>query len=68
MQHQQAWRVLGMGDPWTVLALTSDIPIPYGLAEGEVLLKVQAAALNPMCVPSDTSGAAETDAYIEGTR
>ena len=54
MQHQEAWRVRGMGDPWAVLALESNVPIPSELAEGEVLVRVQAAALNPMCVSSES--------------
>ena len=56
MRHQEAWRVLGVGDPWAVLALDPNVPIPSELAEDEVLVRVQAAALNPMCVPVSDSG------------
>ncbi|EPS99554.1 NAD-binding protein [Fomitopsis schrenkii] len=48
MQHQEAWRVLGRGDPWSVLSLDSNIPVPSQLFEGEVLVRIQAAALNPI--------------------
>lgn len=44
---QKAWRVTGRGTPAQVLILT-DAPVPTLLRNGDVLLKVQAAALNPV--------------------
>ncbi|KAI0639459.1 NAD-P-binding protein [Trametes polyzona] len=44
---QKAWRVTRRGKPQDVLAL-SDAPVPTKLRKGEVLVKVQAAALNPV--------------------
>ena len=43
---QRAWRAIRRGAPSKALAL-QDIPVPT-LSEGEVLVKVQAAALNPV--------------------
>lgn len=45
---QSAWLVEKKGIPSKVLALKHDVPVPKKLAEGEVLVKVQAAALNPV--------------------
>lgn len=44
---QKTWRVTRKGKPADVLKLT-DAPVPAKLKKGEVLLKVQAAALNPV--------------------
>lgn len=44
---QKTWRVTRRGKPEDVLKL-ADAPVPAKLKKGEVLLKVQAAALNPV--------------------
>lgn len=44
---QKAWRVTGSGKPEKVLKF-GDAPISAKLKKGEVLIKVQAAALNPV--------------------
>ena len=43
---QKSWRLLGKGEPAKVLAL-ADTPVPKP-KKGEILVKVQAAALNPV--------------------
>ncbi|CAA7265386.1 unnamed protein product [Cyclocybe aegerita] len=45
---QRAWINLRGGTPAEALILKSDWPVPKKLAPGEVLLKVQAGALNPI--------------------
>lgn len=45
---QTAWTVLNRGNPSKALCVTTDWPVPKDLKSGEVLLKVQAAALNPL--------------------
>ncbi|OSD03381.1 NAD-P-binding protein [Trametes coccinea BRFM310] len=45
---QRSWRITGKGEPAKVLKLASDTPVPAKLKKGEVLVKVQAAALNPV--------------------
>ncbi|GBE82508.1 hypothetical protein BKA93DRAFT_761220 [Sparassis latifolia] len=45
---QSAWRVMRQGEPSQVLRLDENVPVPIKLAKGEVLIKVQAAALNPI--------------------
>lgn len=45
---QRAWRSVRRGPPSTSLELHSDVPVPRELKDGEVLIKVEAAALNPM--------------------
>lgn len=45
---QQAWRVAAKGVPSKVLRYDKNVPVPKKLATGEVLVKVQAAALNPV--------------------
>lgn len=45
---QTAWTVLNRGTPRKVLYLTKDWPVSKDLKSGEVLIKVQAAALNPL--------------------
>ncbi|TFY53735.1 hypothetical protein EVJ58_g9286 [Rhodofomes roseus] len=47
-ETQHAWRVVGKGEPSKVLRLDKDVPVPKKLDKGEVLVKVQAAALNPV--------------------
>ncbi|KAI0735098.1 NAD-P-binding protein [Earliella scabrosa] len=44
---QKSWRVLKSGKPAEALAL-ADTPVPTKLKKGEILVKVQAAALNPV--------------------
>ncbi|KAG6874090.1 hypothetical protein C0995_006947 [Termitomyces sp. Mi166 len=45
---QRAWIVERTGSPAKALSLRSDWPVPSQLKPGEVLVKVQAAALNPV--------------------
>ena len=45
---QRAWRVVAKGTPYQALSLQSNVPVPSQLSQGDVLVKVQAAALNPM--------------------
>lgn len=44
---QKSWRALRSGKPADVLEL-AETPVPSKLKKGEVLIKVQAAALNPV--------------------
>jgi NADPH:quinone reductase-like Zn-dependent oxidoreductase len=45
---QRAWRVVRRGHPSKALQFTKDAPVRTDLADGEVLVKVGAAALNPV--------------------
>ncbi|PFH52444.1 hypothetical protein AMATHDRAFT_140283 [Amanita thiersii Skay4041] len=45
---QQAWLVIRRGSPSDALSFRTDWPVPTKLKPGEVLVKVQAAALNPV--------------------
>jgi NADPH:quinone reductase-like Zn-dependent oxidoreductase len=45
---QRAWTVVRQGKPTDALVLRSDWPVPQKLEKGEVLIKVQAGALNPV--------------------
>ncbi|KAH7912134.1 NAD(P)-binding protein [Hygrophoropsis aurantiaca] len=45
---QKAWRVIRQGKPAKALSFQSDVQVPKQLGPGEVLVKVQAAALNPV--------------------
>ncbi|KAI8995679.1 NAD-P-binding protein [Trametes punicea] len=47
-EKQKSWRVTGKGEPAKVLRLGEDTPVPAKLRKGEVLVRVQAAALNPV--------------------
>ena len=49
-KNRQDWRIVKQGDPHRALAL-EDIPLPT-LDQDEVLVKVKAAALNPVFVLS----------------
>lgn len=44
---QNAWLVTRQGKPAQSLKLVADWPVPKGLQRGEVLVRVQAGALNP---------------------
>ncbi|EKM55674.1 uncharacterized protein PHACADRAFT_195715 [Phanerochaete carnosa HHB-10118-sp] len=46
--RQKAWVVVRRGKPRVALVLDENAAVPSDLAEGEVLIKVQAAALNPV--------------------
>lgn len=46
-ETQRAWRVVKRGKPSESLVFQTDVAIPP-LSPGEVLVKVQAAALNPV--------------------
>ncbi|KDR81831.1 hypothetical protein GALMADRAFT_276498 [Galerina marginata CBS 339.88] len=45
---QRAWTVVRRGTPSTALEFKTDWPVPKNLEAGEVLVKIQAAALNPI--------------------
>jgi NADPH:quinone reductase-like Zn-dependent oxidoreductase len=45
---QKAWRIVRRGDPVTALVLDTHVPVPTKIPAGDVLLKIQAAALNPV--------------------
>lgn len=47
-ETQQAWIIERRGPPSKALSLRSDWEVPTQLNEGQVLVKVQAAALNPV--------------------
>ncbi|ETW85496.1 quinone oxidoreductase 6 [Heterobasidion irregulare TC 32-1] len=47
-QTQKAWRVVAQGPPSKALRLDKELPVPTQLDKGNVLVKVQAAALNPV--------------------
>lgn len=48
---QKAWMVVKQGKPRNALVLKTDVPVPKP-KKGEVLVRVRAAALNPVCVLS----------------
>jgi NADPH:quinone reductase-like Zn-dependent oxidoreductase len=45
---QSAWLVVRRGRPENAVVLKTDVPVPSKLGQGEVLVRVQAAALNPI--------------------
>lgn len=45
---QRAWRIVRRGTPAEALVLDNNVPVPKNIPEGEVLVKIQAAALNPV--------------------
>ncbi|KAK0192865.1 hypothetical protein F5146DRAFT_1102619 [Armillaria mellea] len=47
-QTQQAWIISRKGEPKDALSFRTDWPVLSRLAKGEVLVRVQAAALNPI--------------------
>ncbi|OCH89445.1 NAD(P)-binding protein [Obba rivulosa] len=44
----RAWRVVRKGEPSKALQFDENVPVPSKLSPGDVLVKVQAAALNPV--------------------
>jgi hypothetical protein len=53
--NQRAWREVRRGEPKVGLELQKNVPVSTQLAPGEVLVKVKAAALNPVCVRTQTA-------------
>ena len=51
-EKQSAWIVVTKGIPSKALQLKQDTPVPKELTQGEVLVRVDAAALNPVYVYS----------------
>jgi len=47
-QNQSAWLSTKRGDPRQTLVLKTDYPVPSNLKDDEVLVKIYAAALNPI--------------------
>ena len=47
-QSQKAWMIVRKGKPSEALVLEKAAEVPSKLAKGEVLIRVEAAALNPM--------------------
>ena len=45
---QKSWVVVGQGDPSKVLELRTDVPVLSDLRSGECLVKIMAAAFNPV--------------------
>ena len=45
---QRAWTVVRRGKPANALQLKTDWPVPKKLEKGEVLVRIQAGALNPL--------------------
>ncbi|KAG8934052.1 hypothetical protein FRC02_010644 [Tulasnella sp. 418] len=45
---QRAWRVVQRGHPKKALRLRDDVPVLSDLKDGEVLVKIKSAALNPI--------------------
>lgn len=52
---QRAWRIVRRGAPSEALILDTNFPVPTEIPTGEILVKIQAAALNPMRVLSNNS-------------
>ena len=47
---QKAWRVVRMGKPSKAVEIDTSLPVPKDVKQGEVLVKIHAAALNPVYV------------------
>lgn len=47
---QKAWVNVRRGKPSEAVLFRDDYPVPSKLPPGEVLIKIQAAAYNPVCV------------------
>lgn len=45
---QKAWHVVRRGSPAQALKLEAHAPVPSKLEPGEILVRVEAAALNPV--------------------
>jgi len=46
---QTAYRIVRKGDPATALVKDDSTPVPVNIPKGQVLIKVQAVSLNPVC-------------------
>lgn len=46
---QTAYRIVRKGDPATALVRDDNAPVPTDIPKDNVLVKVQAVSLNPMC-------------------
>ena len=46
---QTVWKIVRKGDPAKAL-VKEEAPVPKIIPKGYVLIKIQAASLNPMCV------------------
>lgn len=76
-QVQKAWKVVRRGIPSRALVCDEKATVPSTLAPGEILVKVQAAALNPVYVnhaysrlhdPTNASQWVQTDGYAAQLR
>ncbi len=45
---QSAWQVVRRGEPASALELQNGVPVERDIGEGEVIVRVKSAALNPM--------------------
>ena len=45
---QSAWRVLRRGEPASALELQNGVPVEQDIGEGELIVRIKSAALNPM--------------------
>ena len=53
---QTVWKIVRKGDPAKVLVKEENAPVPKKIPKGHVLVKIQAASLNPVYVhPSSCS-------------
>jgi len=46
---QTAYRIVRKGDPVKALVRDDNAPVPTNIPRGQVLIKVQAVSLNPVC-------------------
>ena len=49
---QTAWKIVRRGDPAKALVKEENAPVPKKILQGSMLVKIQAASLNPVCVQS----------------
>jgi len=47
---QAVWKIIRKGHPIKALVKDENAPVPTEIPEGCMLLKIQAASLNPVCV------------------